>query len=120
VSSPTAHARVTLRGRTHRLPFSEEMQAGAQPEIVEVTAPGHEGRSFWVKLDRPVTLAASLPEGRGVAEASAEETVIALGGTPIDGEAADDEAAAEGDKPAPGHHAGAHRRAATAKPAPAS
>ena len=83
VSSPTTDARLTLRGRTYRLPFTEEISAGSQPEIVEVTAPGREGRRFWITLDRPIDLAAALPVGKGATEASAEETVIALGGKAI-------------------------------------
>jgi TonB family protein len=79
VRSGTAGARVTLRGRTHELPFDDQLRPGTEPELVELTAPGHEGRRFWLRLDQPVHLAANLPGGRGVIEASAEETGVALG-----------------------------------------
>jgi hypothetical protein len=79
VRSGTSGARVTLRGRTHELPFEDQLKPGTEPELVELTAPGHEGRRFWLKLDQPVHLAANLPGGRGVLEASAEETGVALG-----------------------------------------
>jgi len=79
VRSGTSGARVTLRGRTHELPFDDQLRPGTEPELVELTAPGHEGRRFWLKLDQPVHLAANLPGGRGVLEASAEETGVALG-----------------------------------------
>ncbi len=79
VSSPTPQARVTIRGRTHPLPFSQDVKPGSQPEIVELTAPGREGKRFWITFDRPATLAAELSAGRGVIEASEEETTLALG-----------------------------------------
>ena len=104
VSSSTPQARVTLRGRTHLLPFAEDVKPGSTPEIVEMTAPGREGRRFWVTFDHPIALAAELPAGHGVLEATEEETVIALGGKSVDG----DHAAAE-DAPA-AHHPGGHRR----------
>jgi len=119
VRSPTAHARVTLRGRTHRLPFSEAIAPGSEPEAVEVTAPGREGKRFWLTFDHPITLAASLPEGRGVEEASAEETVIALGGSPVDdadqGAAADDAASVA---PETNRHASGGHRHGAGKPRP--
>jgi serine/threonine-protein kinase len=79
VRSGTSGARVTLRGRTHEVPFDDQLRPGTEPELVELTAPGREGRRFWLKLDQPVHLAANLPGGRGVLEASAEETGVALG-----------------------------------------
>jgi serine/threonine-protein kinase len=114
VSSPTPQARATLRGRTHLLPFVQELKVGSEPEVVEVTAPGREGKRFWITLDHPVALKADLREGRGVVEATEEETVIALGGAPVDGEPTKGEPAAHAsssDKSASssGHHAGAHK-----------
>ncbi len=79
VGSPTPQSRVTLRGRTHPVPFVADLKTGSEPEVVEITAPGREGRRFWLQLDHPMRLAADLPVGRGVLEASAEETLVALG-----------------------------------------
>lgn len=84
VSSPTREARVTIRGRTHPLPFSQDVKPGSQPEVVELTAPGREGKRFWITFDRPAKLAAELPTGRGVIQASEEETMLALGDPPGD------------------------------------
>ena len=57
VTSPTTDGRLTLRGRTYRLPFTEEISAGSQPEIFEVTAPGREGRRFSITfgIDRLIS-----------------------------------------------------------------
>jgi serine/threonine-protein kinase len=124
INSATAQARVTLRGRTHRLPFADDLKPGSQPEVVELTAPGREGRRFWVTFDHPIALAVDLPAGRGVVEATAEQTVIALGGKSVDGDPAAPQPAAPGSaddgtaaKPAPAgspHHPGAHKHAAGA------
>jgi len=84
VSSPTPQARVTIRGRTHSLPFSQDVKPGSQPEIVELTAPGREGKRFWITFDRPASLGAELPVGHGVIEASEDETAVALGEAPAD------------------------------------
>jgi TonB family protein len=86
VGSQTPQSRVTLRGRTHPLPFVADLKVGPEPEVVEITAPGREGRRFWLKLDRPMRLAADLPSGRGVLEASEEETLVALGERPVPSE----------------------------------
>jgi TonB family protein len=104
VTSATALARVTLRGRTHLLPYAQEVKAGSEPEVVELTAPGREGRRFWLTLDHPIVLKAELPEGKGVVEATEEETAVALGGQPIGGEGQGHDKT--GGSP---HHVGAHR-----------
>jgi TonB family protein len=83
VGSPTQQSRVTLRGRTHPVPFDADLKTGSEPEVVEITAPGREGRRFWLKLDHSMRLAADLPVGRGVLEVSAEETLVALGERPV-------------------------------------
>jgi serine/threonine-protein kinase len=115
ISSPTAQARATLRGRTRLLPYAEDLKPGTQPEIVELTSPGHEGRRFWITFDHPIALAVDLPTGSGVVEATAEQTVIALGGKPVAGEApAVDDAAGARRGPSGGGHHGSHRHAASA------
>jgi TonB family protein len=108
IVSTTPQARATLRGRTHLLPFTQELKPGSEPEVVELTAPGREGRRFWITFDQAVTLASGLPEGRGVVEATEEETVIALGGKPVGGEAA----AGDNSASIAHHRAGAHKRPA--------
>jgi outer membrane biosynthesis protein TonB len=106
-----------MRGRTHLLPYDETVTSGAQPEVVEIAAPGHEGRRFWITFDHPITLATDLPAGRGVVEATEEQKVIALGGKALEGAPP---FAAEGepnDKAAPeaSRHAGAHRHGGALK-----
>jgi serine/threonine protein kinase len=109
VNSPTPQARVTIRGRTHPLPFSQELKPGSQPEVIELTAPGREGKRFWITFDRPATLAAELPAGRGVIQASEEETLLALGES---SDAPDDAAPGGADRRAPGssRHSSHHPR----------
>jgi len=85
VSSATTTARVTFRGRAHQLPFSEEVAPDSKLELVEITAPGHEGRRFWLSIDHPMQLSVDLPGGRGVIEATTEEALIALGERPSEG-----------------------------------
>jgi TonB family protein len=87
------------------LPFAQDLKPGSAPEIVELTAPGRVGRRFWVTFDHPTVLTAELPAGRGVVEATEEETVIALGGKSVDGEHRPAEVA----PPASSHHGGHHR-----------
>jgi serine/threonine-protein kinase len=115
ISSPTAQGRVTLRGRTHLSPFAADLKPGAQPEVVELTAPGREGRRFWITFDHPITLNIDLPAGRGMVEATAEQTVIALGGKSVDGDqaapqpAADQGAVAKAPPAGGPHHPGTHK-----------
>lgn len=85
ITSRTPQARVTLRGRTRVLPFAEAGTPGTQPEAVELTAPGREGLRFWITFDHPFRLAADLHDGHAVVEATAEETLVALGGPVING-----------------------------------
>jgi serine/threonine-protein kinase len=73
VSSPTPRARVTVRGKTHALPYVEELKPGSEPEIVELSASGYEGKRFWITFDHPITLTAELSPGHGVVEAAADE-----------------------------------------------
>jgi eukaryotic-like serine/threonine-protein kinase len=122
VTSPVPQARVTLRGRTHLLPFEETVTAGAQPEVVEITAPGREGRRFWLTFDHPIALASELPAGHGVVEATEEQTAIALGGKALEGAppvAAEGEASEKASSGAP-RHAGGHRHGGALKLAKAT
>ncbi len=79
VASTTPSARVTFRGRVHSIPFSESVDADSKLEIVEVTAPGREGRRFWLTIDHPMRLSVELASGRGIIEATTEEALVALG-----------------------------------------
>jgi hypothetical protein len=79
MQSPIAEAAVAFRGNTHPLPYTTEIPSSDTPELIEVTAPGHEGRRFWVKLDRPRALNVTLPTGSGAVDATYDETVVALG-----------------------------------------
>jgi serine/threonine-protein kinase len=124
VTSPAPQARVTLRGRTHPLPYEETVSAGTQPEVVEITAPGREGRRFWLTFDHPLALASELAVGRGVAEATAEETAIALGGKALEGtppvaeQGQSDEQSSSAAAHHPGHRHGAPRMAKATPSAP--
>jgi hypothetical protein len=81
VICPLPNARVTFRGRTSALPFTEIVTPGTQTESIEVTAEGHEGRRYFVRIDHAMSLAAKLPVGKAiVVDATAAETSAALGG----------------------------------------
>ncbi|MFT3694819.1 MAG: protein kinase [Kofleriaceae bacterium] len=48
-------------------------------ELVEVSAPGYKTERYWLTFDRPTHLKAHLVKGAGIAEATEEETLVALG-----------------------------------------
>ncbi len=116
VVSSTPSARVTFRGRVHSIPFSETVDADTKLEIVEVTAPGREGRRFWLTIDHPMRLSLDLSAGRGVIEATTEEALVALGER--DAEPAPAPGAAPAADSAGGKHA--HRTSSRSKVAVAS
>jgi serine/threonine protein kinase len=122
ITSPVPQARVTLRGRTHLLPFEETVTAGAQSEVVEITAPGREGRRYWITFDHPIALVSDLPAGHGVVEATEEQSVIALGGKAIDGAPAVVEEGQPDEKTAAGtpRHLGGRRHGGALKLAKAT
>ncbi|MEO6418905.1 MAG: protein kinase, partial [Polyangiaceae bacterium] len=72
VVSATPEASMTFRGKTKRLPFREEVRRGVDPELIEITAPGHQGRQFWLVLDEPTRLASDLTLGSGMMRAEDE------------------------------------------------
>jgi hypothetical protein len=83
VTSAAKKARVAFRGRVYMLPLLLEVKPGGAPESVEVTAPGHIGRRFWITFDtEKMSLNAPLNRGNGVTEASETETAVALGNAP--------------------------------------
>jgi hypothetical protein len=73
VQSSTAEATVTFRGKTKRLPIHEDVRRGADPELIEITAPGHQGRQLWLVLDEPRRLAFDLPLGSGMLRGSVDD-----------------------------------------------
>jgi hypothetical protein len=82
VASDAPGAQVLVRGQRYELPLATELEAGRQLELVEVTAPGRQGRRFWLRLDQATELMVRLPRGRGSQDASAQETQVALGLAP--------------------------------------
>ncbi len=52
VRSQTHNAQATLRGRVYPAPIEIELTPGSDPEMVEVSAPGHVTRRVWMVLDR--------------------------------------------------------------------
>src|SRR3569833_2219802 len=79
LDADVANARITFRHRTISAPASLQLHATDVLEIVEVTAPGFKTARYWLTLDRPTHLHAHLVKGAGVAEATEEDTLVALG-----------------------------------------
>ncbi|HEY6033592.1 MAG TPA: serine/threonine-protein kinase [Kofleriaceae bacterium] len=79
LDADVANARITFRHRTITAPASLELHATDVLEIVEVTAPGHKTARYWLTLDRPTHLHAHLVKGTGIAEATEDDTLVALG-----------------------------------------
>jgi serine/threonine protein kinase len=80
--SSTKDVAVTFRGRTYRTGFDIVTALGTQPELIEVSAPKHKSRRYWVTIESETVLKTSLNQGFGMEDASAEETVVALGDAP--------------------------------------
>ncbi len=77
--SATPGAKVTFRRRITAAPSAVDVVATDIVELVEVSAPGHKTVRYWLTIDRPTTLTATLPPGNGFVEASEAETLVALG-----------------------------------------
>jgi tRNA A-37 threonylcarbamoyl transferase component Bud32 len=73
------NARVTFRRRVAQAPSSVEIPPSDIVELVEVSAPGYKTTRFWLTFDRPTHLRAHLAKGDGLAEATEEQTLVALG-----------------------------------------
>ncbi len=72
-------AKVAFRRRTVKLPTTLLLAPNAIIEMVEVSAPDRKTVRYWLTLDRATTLSAKLPKGKGVVEATDEQTLVALG-----------------------------------------
>jgi hypothetical protein len=79
LDADVANARVTFRRRSITAPSTMQINATDVMEIVEVTAPGYKTTRYWLTLDRPTRLHAHLAKGAGIAEATEEDTLVALG-----------------------------------------
>jgi hypothetical protein len=54
VHSPVRDARATIRGTTYLLPVDLNVVAAEVPEMIEVTAPGHQTQGMWTTLNEAV------------------------------------------------------------------
>jgi serine/threonine-protein kinase len=79
LDADVANARITFRRRSIAAPSTIQINATDVMEIVEVTAPGYKTARYWLTLDRPTHLHAHLAKGAGIAEATEEDTLVALG-----------------------------------------
>ncbi|HEY1552730.1 MAG TPA: AgmX/PglI C-terminal domain-containing protein, partial [Kofleriaceae bacterium] len=79
LEADVAGAKVTFRRRVAVTPESITISPTDVVELVEVSAPGYKTQRFWLTFDRPTHLRAHLTRGTGIAEASEEDTLVALG-----------------------------------------
>ncbi|MEP6860802.1 MAG: protein kinase [Deltaproteobacteria bacterium] len=79
LDADVANARLTFRRRSITAPSTMQINATDVMEIVEVTAPGYKTARYWLTFDRPTHLHAHLAKGAGIAEATEEDTLVALG-----------------------------------------
>ena len=79
VQATAPDARVVFRRRSAAAPLTMQLAPSDIVEIVEVSAPGHKTLRYWITVDRATNLNARLIPGDGLAEATEEETLIALG-----------------------------------------
>jgi len=75
--APNSH--IVFRRRVSNAPAQMQINATDVVELVEISAPGYKTSRFWVTFDRPTHLKAHLAKGAGLAEATEEETLVALG-----------------------------------------
>ncbi len=73
------NAKVTFRRHLAAAPSTLQVNSTDVVEMVEVSAPGYKTARFWLTFDRPTHLKAHLVKGAGIAEATEEETLVALG-----------------------------------------
>ena len=75
--APNSH--VVFRRRVEASPATIQIAATDVVELVEVSAPGYKTSRYWLTFDRATHLHAHLVKGTGMAEASEEDTLVALG-----------------------------------------
>lgn len=113
ISANTPQASVKIRGESHPLPYTGELASSPTPEILEVTAPGRTTMRYALRIDRPVTLFATLVHGRGERIASDVELAVALTGPPAN-------VAADRPASSPGTHASSPTSASQAATPPSA
>jgi serine/threonine protein kinase len=79
LDADVANARVIFRRHIAGAPTTMQINSSDVVELVEVSAPGYRTARFWLTFDRPTHLKAHLAKGVGIAEATEEETLVALG-----------------------------------------
>ncbi len=79
IDSDVSTAHVVFRRRVAPAPLTTESAASEVVELVEISAPGYKTERYWVTMDRDTHLKAHLLKGNGMAEATEEETLVALG-----------------------------------------
>ncbi len=79
LEADVAGAKITFRRRVAIAPESITISPTDFVELVEVSASGYKTQRFWLTFDRPTHLRAHLTRGAGIAEASEEDTLVALG-----------------------------------------
>ena len=79
VQSVAPQAKLLLRGQSLVLPYHSDVVASKTPEMLEISAPGFQGRRFWIKLDRARAFTVALPQGSGSEDATYAETLVASG-----------------------------------------
>ena len=79
LEADVANAHVVFRRRVETPPATLQISATDVVELVEISAPGYKTERYWLTFDRPTHLHAHLVKGTGMAEATEEETLVALG-----------------------------------------
>ena len=79
VQSVAPQAKLLFRGQNLALPYHGDVASSKTPEVLEISAPGFQGRRFWIKLDRARAFTVALPQGSGAEDATYEETLVASG-----------------------------------------
>jgi len=79
IDADVSTAHVVFRRRVAPAPLTTESGASEVVELVEISAPGYKTERYWVTMDRDTHLKAHLVKGNGMAEATEEETLVALG-----------------------------------------
>jgi tRNA A-37 threonylcarbamoyl transferase component Bud32 len=79
IETTTPNARVVFRRHISAAPMTLAVPASHVPELVEVSAPGHQTMRYWMTVDQALHLQPVLVRGTGIADATELQTKIALG-----------------------------------------